>query len=176
MGSTSSGEERGFTTGYVSSNDMPTSHMSPTGHLGVFLAALLPAVLVVALFSVAGWGDQTYLWLTSWGYTWWAPFAASLGLAVLLWVLDARHWHGSMLIVRHAGIGLIVVGIGIGCSLATRFYPFAPLLFGMGLIPASVLLVRTSLLRSVQAWRFFASLANSLVAVAALTARLPEPQ
>ena len=163
-------EERGFTTGYVSSNDLPTAHMTLTGHLGIFLAALLPAMLVVALFSVAGWGDQTYLWLTSWGYKWWAPFASSVGLAVLLWVLDARHWRGRMLLVRHVGVALITVGIGMGCSLATRFYPFAPLLFGMLLIPSSILLVRMSLLRSVQAWRFFASLANSLVVVAALTA------
>ena len=168
--SSASIEERGFTTGYVSSNDMPTSHMTLAGHLGIFLAALLPAMLVVALFSVAGWGDQTYLWLTSWGYKWWVPFATSIGLAVLLWVLDSRHWKGRMLYVRHTGVALIVVGIGMGCSLATRFYPFAPLLFGMSLIPSSILLVRMSLLRSVQAWRFFASLANSLVVVAALTA------
>ena len=78
--------------------------------------------MVVACFSVEGWGDATYN-ATLHKYSWQA-FVVS-GATLLLWVLDARHWHtNTMLCFRNAG--LLIAGRPAGCSLATRVCPLAP--------------------------------------------------
>ena len=143
--------------------------MSMIAHVGVFCSVLLPTLVVVACFSVEGWGDATYNAFTAYGYSWQVPFVVSGATLLLLWVLDARHWHtNTMLCFRNAGLLIAGVGVGVGCSLATRVYPLAPLLFAMLFIPASILCVRFLLLPAVPAWRYFLSLSNALLGSAAL--------
>ena len=160
-------EER-YSTAYAPSPDSVPA-MSMIAHVGVFCSVLLPTLVVVACFSVEGWGDATYNAFVAYGYSWQVPFVVSGATLLLLWVLDARHWHtNTMLCFRNAGLLIAGVGVGVGCSLATRVYPLAPLLFAMLFIPASILCVRFLLLPAVPAWRYFLSLSNALLGSAAL--------
>ena len=170
MPSAAGEDEPAFSTGYVPSPDSaPAMPMSVLAHGGAFCSVLLPSLVVVACFSVEGWGDATYIGLVAYGYGWWVPFVVSGALLLLLWVLDARHWHtATMLCFRNAGLLLACLGVGSGCSLATRFYPLAPILFAMLIIPASILCLRVFALRAVPAWRYFLSLSRALFGVAAL--------
>jgi hypothetical protein len=160
-------EER-YSTAYAPSPDSLPA-MSMIAHVGVFCSVLLPTLVVVACFSVEGWGDATYIAFVAYGYGWQVPFVVSGATLLLLWVLDARHWHtNTMLCFRNAGLLIAGVGVGVGCSLATRVYPLAPLLFAMLFIPASILCVRFLVLPAVPAWRYFLSLGCALLGSAAL--------
>ena len=157
-----------YATAYVPSPDSAPA-MPMIAHVGVFCSVLMPTLVVVACFSVEGWGDATYVTFVAYGYGWPVPFVVSGATLLLLWVLDARHWHTTtMLCFRNAGLLTACLGVGVGCSLATRVYPLAPLLFAMLFIPASILCVRFLALPAVPAWRYFLSLSHALFAVAAL--------
>lgn len=161
--------DHAFSTGYVASPDSAAAPMSLQSQLIVHSSVLLPTATIVACFSVVGFGDATYMGLVAYGYNWWAPFVVSGAVTLLLWVLDARHWHSAtMRLVRNLGVLGVFVGVGVGCSLATRVYPPAPILFAMLVIPACILLARYFLLRKVPAWRFFLSLSRALLLVAGL--------
>lgn len=144
--------------------------MSLPEHAVLLASVALPIALLVAFFSVAGFGDGTYVALTALDWPWYAFHAGALFIALLLWLLDARHWtHRRAVLARNVAVAVGVVGVGVGCSLATKVYPFSPLLFAMAIVPCSVLAARRTLLAPVASWRFFGALSLSLGVVAVAT-------
>ena len=103
----------------------PRRGLPTSAHAYVFASVAAPVVVLVMTFSVTGFGDATYLALVAWDWPWWGPFLVDLGVLLVLWCLDAHRWR-NMIALGAAG-AVLIVGAGVGCSLATKIYPFAPL-------------------------------------------------
>ena len=110
----------------------PDYSYSISDGLLTFLSVMAPTLVLNLAFSVAGFGDVTYLFLEDLKYPWYAAADACLLLCLLLWMLDAHRWTKSyMVVVRRLCIALAVLLAAVACSLATRVYPFAPLQLGV---------------------------------------------
>ena len=124
---------------------------------------------LVLCFSVAGYGDVTYMSLSSWQYPWYYAAAVDVFLLLVLWIFDATSWKmSSLIMLRRACVAILVVFAGIACLLATKVYPFAPLQFGLLLIPAFAFGVRQLALRELRPATYMGRLSACLTAVAAL--------
>jgi len=142
--------------------------MTAVQHFLLFAAVASPTAIGCLFFSVMGYGDDTYVWLNEQHYSTAGPIALAVGIAVLLHVLDASSWKGWLVLLRYAAFLAIALGLGVGCCLAAKTYPYASLQFIMLLIPASVFFTRRVLMPCTPLWRFFVSLSFSLLVVAAL--------
>ena len=134
-------------------------------HRLIFSSVAVPVAALVALFSVAGWGDVTYLALVSLKWPWYTPFGIAAAFATLLWALDAQRWRRPVLVYGSAV--LLTVLLAVGCSLATTIFPFAPLQFSLLVIPSCAFVTRRWFLGRCSAWRYFRSLSQSTLIVAA---------
>ena len=144
--------------------------VSPIGHAIIVLSIIVPTFVLVSAFSVAGWGDVTYIGLASWDAPWYAAAAVDVVLLVVLWTFDAPSWtRPALVLLRRVCVLLLIAFILIACSLMTKVYPFAPLQVSLLLIPACCFASRHFLLpSSTSSSVFLASLSNSLLAVAGL--------
>ena len=134
----------------------------------ILLSLALPVMGLVALFSVAGYGDVVYIGLSSWEWPWYSAAAVDLMLIAVLWMFDANAWkRPGLVLLRQACMVVLVVFAGIACMLAAKVYPFAPLQFGMLLVPACAFLTRHLALPHVAAAHYmtYLSLCCALTAV-----------
>ena len=137
---------------------------------GLILGSVsVPVVALLLCFSVMGFGDVTYISLNAWEWPWYSAAIVDGVLAIALWLLDVTSWRRPMLIaLRRLCLIIFVVVAGITCLLATKVHPLAPLLFGLLLIPACVLGMRHTLLKTLEPSVYMHTLSMSLAGAASL--------
>ena len=146
--------------------------MSPFSHLSLSLSLLLSTSSTLLFFSLLGFGSTIYSLLSSVS-VWFAYvlLGSAILLLLLLYLFDAQHSSPSQ---RYLGyyplLATASACLVAFCLLATRHYPYAPLLCSFMLPVCAVWATRALLLHRVRPAAFFGALSFWLLVLAALIA------